>query len=115
MQQIGNLAKKRINIILKGFDPVSSGGFTQLPNYILRKKDLSAGAKIIYALLLSYAWQKDNTFIGQQTFMNDLGISKPTIIKLLKELVKTKFLKIKRRGQGKTNLYFLYCRVKSQK
>jgi hypothetical protein len=31
-------------------------GFTLIPNYILRHPDLSRDAKLLYAILLSYAW-----------------------------------------------------------
>jgi hypothetical protein len=34
------------NIILEGFDPVSAGGFTQVPNILLKYKKLSQQAKI---------------------------------------------------------------------
>ena len=60
MQHVGNQIEKYKNIILDGFDPVSSGGFTQVPNYILKSNDLSVGAKLTYAMLLSYAWQNDS-------------------------------------------------------
>ncbi len=33
-------------------------GFTVIPNYILRDPTISVGAKLIYTLLLSYAWQE---------------------------------------------------------
>jgi len=36
---------------------VLDGGFTQIPTKVLRNADLSTGARLAYALLLSYAWQ----------------------------------------------------------
>ena len=40
-------------------------GFTIIPNYILRDPGVSVGAKIIYTLLLSYAWQEGSCFPGR--------------------------------------------------
>jgi len=35
-------------------------GFTQLPNYVLRDRKLSFGARLAYPVLLSYSWQDDS-------------------------------------------------------
>jgi hypothetical protein len=40
------------NIQIVGADPVTRHGFTQVPNFILTKKELSVGAKLAYAILL---------------------------------------------------------------
>ena len=55
MEKIGDIGrlKEHQNIILEGFDPVSAGGFTQLPNCVLNDPHLSPGGKVIYAKLLS--------------------------------------------------------------
>jgi len=111
MKKIGSLAKDRMNIILEGFDPVSAGGFTQVPNVLLNNKELSGYAKICYAMLLKYAWDDNFCFPGQDRLAEDMGTSKPTVIKSLKELEKAGYLKQKRRGQGKSNLYTLYCKI----
>jgi hypothetical protein len=39
MDKIGdiNRFKERQNIILEGFDPVTAGGFTQIPNVLLKQ------------------------------------------------------------------------------
>lgn len=50
------------NIVLQGFDPISTGGFTQIPNYLLNNKDLTNNAKVVYAKLLSYAWHNHHVF-----------------------------------------------------
>jgi len=68
MEQIGtHIAQHYKNIVLDGFDPVSTAGFTQVPNHILRCKGLSVGAKLTYAVLLSYAWQNDFCFPSPET------------------------------------------------
>lgn len=99
------------NIVLKGFDPVSSQGFTQVPNFILKRDDISSNAKVVYALLLSYAWYNDHCFPGQNRLEEESGMSQATISRSISELQEVGLLKVERRGQGKTNIYTLYARV----
>ena len=46
-------------------DDALRGGFTQIPNSILRRTDINTGAKLTYMGLLSFAWQGDRCFPGQ--------------------------------------------------
>jgi hypothetical protein len=115
MQSIGELLKEHQNIIFsKEFDPVSAGGFTQVPNYLLRSPQLSNNAKVVYAKLLSYAWNNDRCFPGQDTMAVDIGSSQPTVARALQELETKGWLEIHRRGQGKTNVYILKYVVDKQ-
>ncbi len=107
MQMIGQLIKDR-NIIISGGDIISGGGgFTQVPNFILVSKKVSVGAKLTYAMLLKYAWQDDYCFPGQERLAEDIGVTKRSVVTFTKELEKANFIKVKRRGQGKSNLYEL--------
>jgi Helix-turn-helix domain len=115
MQHVGDQIEKYRNIILDGFDPVTSGGFTQVPNYILRSKDLSVGAKLTYAMLLSYAWQNDFCFPGQETLAQDMGSGKRSVVRYVDELEKAACISIKRQGLGKSNTYTLHLKIKSKK
>ena len=51
MDKLSELSRfqERQNIVLQGFDPISAGGFTQLPNYLLNNHDLTNNAKVVYA------------------------------------------------------------------
>lgn len=117
MQRLSDLTRfhETQNIILEGFDPVSAGGFTQVPNVILNNAELSFGAKVVYAKLLSYAWHNNRVFPGQDTMAAELGTSQPTVARAVSDLEKHGLLAIQRRGQGKTNLYVLKFTVKSKK
>ena len=57
--RLANIAR---NIEIVGADPVTLHGFTQVPNFILTKKELSVGAKLAYAMLLKYAWGDEPAF-----------------------------------------------------
>jgi hypothetical protein len=82
-------------------------GFTQVPNLLLKRADLSHGAKIAYALLLSYAWQQDRCFPGQDKLASDMGVERKAVIRYLQELKNKGVIRVRRRGMGKTNVYFL--------
>jgi hypothetical protein len=82
-------------------------GFTQIPNALLRRSDLSPGAKLTYMALLSYAWQQGQCFPGQDRLAQDLGAGKRSVIRYLQELTEARLLKVQRRGLGQTNLYIL--------
>jgi predicted transcriptional regulator len=112
MNQVGELLEKYQNIVLQGFDPVSAGGFTQVPNLLL-KSSLSANAKVVYAQLLSYAWTNDRCYPGQERMADDLGSTKSTVNRAIIELQETGWLEVERRGQGKTNIYTLKYVVNS--
>jgi len=109
MKRLGQTQQflERQNIVLQGFDPVSAGGFTQVPNILLNDPSVSAVAKVVYAMLLSYAWNNDHVFPGQERMAQDMGSTKSTVNRGVIELQKAGWLDIERRGQGKTNLYVL--------
>ena len=105
-RHIGDILKER-NIILKNADAATAQGFTQVPNFLLKSNKLSAGDKMTFAMLLSYAWQNDYCFPGQVRLGRDLGLHETNVRKHLKSLEATGLLAITRRGQGKTNIYEL--------
>lgn len=109
------LPPKYKNIILEGFDPIAAAGFTQVPNYILKSPELSVGAKLTYAMLLSYAWHNDFCFPGQETLAEDMGVGLRSVVRYIDELDSAGYISIKRNGLGKTNTYKLFARVKPQK
>lgn len=112
MKKISEPLGRYRNIILEGFDPVAAAGFTQVPNHILRSKDLSVGAKLTYAALLSYAWQNESCFPGQDTLAEDMGSGRRSVVRYIDELEKIGLISIKRQGLGKVNVYTLRARVK---
>ena len=101
------------NITLNTLDPVTAGGFTQVPNFLLRDAHLSIGAKLTYAMFLSYAWHNNRCFPGQERLAADMGMSVPSVSNFIAELGQRGFVTIRRRGQGKTNLYTVHFQVTS--
>ena len=100
------------NIEIVGADPVTRHGFTQVPNFILTKPDISVGAKLTYAMLLKYAWQEDACFPGQIKLAEDMGAGERSVRRYLEELETASLLEIEQRGLGKTNYYRLHMTIK---
>lgn len=109
LRHIGDAVKDQ-NIVLKGADAATAKGFTQVPNFLLKSRYLSAGDKLAYAMLLAYAWQNDSCFPGQNKLAKDLGLSDRSVRTHLKSLEVHGLLSIRRRGQGRTNIYELSLR-----
>ncbi len=112
-RHIADILKER-NIEIVGADLATRHGFTQVPNFILTKDDISVGAKLAYAMLLKYAWNNDACFPGQVKLAEDMGATDRSVRTYLKELEGADLLEIKQRGLGKTNLYRLHLTVKAK-
>jgi Helix-turn-helix domain len=81
-------------------------GFTSIPNYIFGLA-ISSNAKLIYMALLSYAWTNNSCYPGLATLCKDVSLTDKPVTKAIGELCEALLLEVKRRGQGKTNLYIL--------
>jgi hypothetical protein len=81
--------------------------FTQVPNTILTRSDISPGAKLCYAALLMYGRQKGSCFPGQGRLAADIGVSDRSVRTYLGELRDVGLVQITRRGLGKSNVYRL--------
>lgn len=104
----GRIAEIARNIEIVGADNATRFGFTQVPNFLLKAPDLSAGAKLTYAMLLHYAWANDYCFPGQERLADDMGAGKRSVIRFLQELETAGFIAVTRRGLGKSNVYQLF-------
>jgi biotin operon repressor len=113
MEHISDALKER-NIILETNDPVVADGFTQVPNFILKNKNLTIGEKMTFAMFLSYTWHNDNCFPGQERLADDIGVTRRSVNTFVKGLEKKGFLTIQRRGLGKTNIYTVRYRVQQK-
>jgi len=83
------------------------GGFTSIPNVVLRDSKLSIGARITYAMLLKYAWQDDFCWPAQAKIADDLGLKARMVRYHLDELKKNKLIDWKRQGLNRPNIYYI--------
>src|SRR5919199_3190700 len=85
-------------------------GFTQVPNDIL-KANLSHGARLLYSILLSYCWNKDECFPSYDTLMSDMHCHSQALRSYIKELIEHGLITVERRGNGRNNRYILSQRI----
>lgn len=86
-------------------DDLVHGNWVQMASAFIQCPTISSDAKALYALLLTFAQAKETAYPGQGKLSEYLGISEKPLRKALLELEEVGMLRIKRRGQGKTNLY----------
>ena len=112
MEKVGDTkAFRDRNLILMGADIATQRGWTGVPNFILESKEISVGAKLIYAMLLKYARELDQCFPGQERLAQDMGNGERSVRRWLRELEKVGLISIKQRGQGRPNLYTVHLKA----
>ena len=111
---LAHIGARLRNIEIISDDPVARGGFTQVPNFLFDIKELTFGARIVYAKFLQYAWHNDYCFPGQERLATELGCTRVRVTQFVKELQQLGLIEVTRRGQGKTNIYTLHFRVKQK-
>ena len=112
MKRLGETtAFKDRNLRLKGADLATQRGWTGVPNFIIESKEISVGAKLIYAMLLKYARELDECFPGQERLAKDMGNGERSVRRWLRELAKAGLINIKQRGQGRPNLYTVHIKA----
>jgi hypothetical protein len=113
MESAKEIIENHTIVILNG---ALKHGFTQLPRYVLQDKKLSFGARLTYAVLLSYAWQEERCFPGQERMSKDLGTTDRSVRRFLAELKDKGYIDWKQQGLGKPNVYYIldYKPLKSE-
>jgi hypothetical protein len=89
-------------------DAVLCRGYVQLPKLVLYARNLSRDAKLLYTVLLGYAWQEQRCFPGYQRLFADLDASENMVRKCMRELEAVHLVSQHRRGQGRTNVYIFH-------
>ena len=112
MQRLGEIKTfKDRNLKLRGADIATQQGWTGVPNFILESKEISIGAKLTYSMLLKYARELDDCFPGQRRLAKDMGNGVRSVVRYLDELKEVGLVSIKRRGQGRPNLYTVHLKA----
>jgi hypothetical protein len=106
MDNIGGILNQRYEQIIVENEMLRAG-FAALPYVVLRDTRLSLGARLAYSTLLSYAWQDEACFAGQEKMARDMGVSERHLRRFLVELEEFGYVRIKRQGLNRPNLYFI--------
>lgn len=89
-------------------DPSYNNDFTQVPDRVMRARNLCVRDKMVFFCLLMYRRQNSKCFPGQKRMLWELGIGKDMLNRSLHRLQKVRLMTIKRRGLGLTNLYIFH-------
>lgn len=84
-----------------------AGTFAPIPNSVLRRTDLSHGAKLCCGRLIQYAGKSNKAFPKLPTLAGELGMSIRAVQRFLVELESHGLIQTQRRGRGQSNAYVL--------
>ena len=89
-------------------DPAFASGWTQVPNVILRAPGLKPAAKIVYQIILSYAWQKDRAWPGIDRLAYESGTSRTTVWRATRELQAQGLIEVEsHQAEHRPNVYVI--------
>jgi hypothetical protein len=88
-------------------DPMLQAGFTQIPNAVLLRSELSVAARLTFGVLASFAWKDERCYPGQERVGALLGVGERAVRSYIGELKEAGQLEVERRGLGKSNAYIL--------
>jgi hypothetical protein len=77
-----------------------------VPNWLLRRKEVTPGAKLCYARLCQFSGENNKCHPRQETLAAELGISARSVGDYLRELRHHGLLESERPGLGRANRYF---------
>lgn len=90
----------------KRINPFKKFHGAYIPNFLLRRPEISFGGKTLYARLSQYAGEKGFAYPSRRTLAEDLGSSLTAIKRYLHELEDLKLIEIESGGVEETNKYF---------
>lgn len=91
--------KERIN-------PNQTATFAKFPNWLMRRKELSPGAKILYCRAAQYAGNKNYARVKQETLCLETGFCVRQVRDYIKELEHFGLIEIQQIGLNKCNIYY---------
>lgn len=86
---------------------MSNQGFVAIPNAVIQDKSLPGGARLLYGVILSYAWGENPCKVNPDTLAEECGISRATFFRHTALLMERGLLHVekKRSKNGWRNLY----------
>lgn len=79
---------------------MSSAGFTAIPNAVLRNTKLSVRARLLYGIILSYAWGDDQG-TAPEKLARECAISRTVFFDCVQQLKEEGLLEVKKRRNGR--------------
>lgn len=86
-------------------NPQKSFIFAKLPNWLMKRLDVSCGAKVVYAALDQYSHLYKEQYPSRLKLAEDCGMTVKVLDRYLNELKFQNLIQIIRRGKKQSNLY----------
>ena len=86
--------------------------YTKINNDLLRNENLKANTKILLLVIMSYESKEGFSYPSHSRLIKETGLSKPTLIKCLKELEELGYI-ISEKSTGSNNKYFINNSIKT--
>jgi len=93
------------------FNPHSHFCGSFIPNWLLRRHEISHGAKLVYGRLCQYAGKDGECYPKLQTLADELAMGLSTVHKYVHELERWNLIRSIRRGLGMPNKYLFLTHI----
>src|SRR5690242_3185637 len=87
------------------FNPYKHFTGSWLPTWLLQRRELSPGAKLVYARLARYAGKRGVAYPRQSTLAEEIGLRERQVRTYLLELRKIGLIEARKSGTGKPSRY----------
>jgi Helix-turn-helix domain len=77
-----------------------------IPNWLLRRPEISSNGKLVYARLCQYAGKQGIAFPKLESISEETSLSNSAVDRAIKELKNAKLIYVERHGLNKPNTYF---------
>lgn len=91
----------------KRIQPFKKWVCINVPIWLLNRKEISDGAKLLYGRLLMYVGKNEFCFPSQHRLAEDLNKSKRQINRYIHELKRCKLIEVKQQGKNKSSRYYV--------
>lgn len=91
---------------MRFINPKKLWTFARVPNWLMKRKDVSPGAKLCYGRLSQFCDDLGRASPSREDLADELAVTPASIDRYLSELINCGVLVSKRRGQGRSNVYF---------
>jgi len=85
--------------------PVKNQTFASVPNWIMKRTEISGDAKILYGRLFQYKGKGNFIFPKRETLAEEIGVHVRAVDRFLRELTKHNLIAIKQVGCNRSNQY----------
>jgi len=76
-----------------------------VPNWLMRRQEISQGAKLFYARLAQYAGQNDTAWPRREIIATEMGVTASQVDRYVEELKDHALIEVQRRGRSRSNQY----------